>query len=106
MRIPGCAIGSTSPSGRLAFHVFEGESTGRRYDAQTDDLARRMGEHSDPTHDPDKYATKQRNPWKVVHQKGLDTRPQAMRCEHWLKPGIGRRWLSQKLSRASLRQAD
>lgn len=92
----------------MAFYVyvFESESTGRRYDAQTDDLTRRIAEHNDPTHDPDKYATKQKNPWKVVHQEGLDTRPQAMRREHWLKPGTGRRWPNQNLGRASPPQAD
>ena len=87
-------------------YVLVSQSTGRRYVGQTDDLARRLAEHNDPTRNVGKYTTRNKGPWSLVHDESLATRAEAMRREKWLKSGVGREWLDKVSARASPPQAD
>ena len=78
-------------------YILISESTGKLYIGQTDNLMRRLCEHNDPTHNPKKFTTKQKGPWKLIHSEEFSTRSEAMLREKWLKSGVGRDWIRQKI---------
>jgi putative endonuclease len=78
-------------------YVLKSQSTGRRYVGQTDDLARRLTEHNDSTTNRAKFTSRQPGPWQVVHSEEHCTRADAMHRERWLKSGVGRAWLDERL---------
>jgi putative endonuclease len=87
-------------------YVIESISTGRRYVGHTNDLSRRISEHNSREHNPAKYTTKQKGPWKLIYSDVFTTRSEAMKRERWLKSGRGRDWLKSKLADAGPPQAD
>jgi putative endonuclease len=60
----------------------------------TDDLVRRLEEHN--RHDLS-FWTKRGTGWRVVHKEEYATAAEAMEREKWLKSGIGREFLKQRL---------
>jgi putative endonuclease len=78
------------------FHVYvlQSEATGRLYVGYSSDLVRRLGQHN---HGVTK-STKNRGPWRLVHQEAFGTRSEAMRRERFLKSGQGREELKRVLA--------
>ena len=75
------------------FHVYvlESEITGRHYVGHTSDLAQRLGQHNNGI----TKSTKNRGPWKLVHQEQFSAKAEAMRRERFLKTGQGREELKK-----------
>ena len=87
-------------------YVLLSLATGKRYIGQTDDLERRLKEHNNPDHNPRKFTSKQKGPWKRILPEEYPTRREAMARERWLKSGVGRAWLDTITSGASPPKAD
>jgi len=87
-------------------YIVESVSTGKRYVGHTDDLDRRFGQHNCREHNPCKYTSRNRGPWKLIYHEQYATRSEAMRREKWLKSGTGRLWIIENIGRASPPKAD
>ena len=87
-------------------YVLQSQSTNKRYIGHTEELARRLAEHNDPSHNVRKYTSRNRGPWVLVLEEHFETRSEAMRRERWLKSGQDREWLGHSIGRASPPQAD
>ena len=74
-------------------YVLQSTSTGQQYVGQTNHLKRRLNEHFEGL----AGYTKNRGPWRLVHQEQFSTRSEAMRRERYLKTGAGREWLRLEL---------
>ena len=95
------------PDGTVFYvYVLISRTAAKRYVGQTNDLARRVGQHNDPEHNRCKFTTKHPGPWELVYHEEFDTRSEAMKREKWLKSGIGRKWLDITIGRASPPKAD
>ena len=66
-----------------------------RYIGSTDNVLKRIMEHNNGRC---RY-TSGRKPWKLVYQEEYSTRGEAMKREKFLKSGLGRRWLDEKLKK-------
>jgi putative endonuclease len=82
----------------IMFHVYvlRSETTGRHYVGYTSDLTQRLGQHN---HGITK-STKDRGPWRMLHDEDFNTRPEAVRRERFLKTGQGREELKRILASA------
>ena len=60
----------------------------------TSDLTQRLGQHNIGI----TKSTKNRGPWKLIHQEHFPTKAEAMRRERFFKTGQGREELKQLLS--------
>ncbi len=89
----GCLKGEGMP--RYIVYVIESQE-GYRYTGYTDDLDRRLEEHNQGSLS---FWTKRGTEWKVVYQEECVTASEAMKREKWLKSGIGREFLKQRLGR-------
>ena len=78
-------------------YILRSESSGKTYIGQTDNLGRRLSEHNDPAQNRNKFTSKNKGPWKLIHSEEFETRSDAMRREKWLKTGVGRDWIKQNL---------
>jgi putative endonuclease len=87
-------------------YIVKSTSTQKRYIGHTNDIDRRLDEHNNPEHNPMKYTSKQAGPWQLIYEESFASRSEAMKRERWLKSGMGRQWLNEKLGRASPPQAD
>ena len=67
-------------------YVLQSEATGRHYVGFCQDSTQRVGQHNSGII----KSTKNRGPWKLVHQEEYATRSEAMRRERFLKSGRGR----------------
>jgi putative endonuclease len=74
-------------------YVLQSEATGRLYVGYGSDLVQRLGQHNNGI----TKSTKNRGPWKLVHQESFGTRSEAMRRERFLKSGQGREELKRTL---------
>jgi len=84
-------------------YVIRSTTTNQLYKGHTDDLQRRLSEHSNEL----AHYTRGRGPWELVHSEEFPTRSLAMAREKFLKTGQGRQWLKEKLhGRACLPKAD
>jgi putative endonuclease len=86
-------------SGSLSYFVYVlvSESTGGHYIGQTNDVARRLERHNSPDRFGKRFTSKDAGPWKLIHTEEFPSRSAAMARERWLKSGIGRDWLEEKL---------
>jgi putative endonuclease len=76
----------------MAFvYILQSEATGRFYVGSTSDLDRRLSEHA-RNHTP---STRNRGPWKLVHQEAFPSLAEARRREYEIK-----RWKSARMMRA------
>jgi putative endonuclease len=76
-------------------YVLENQVSHRHYAGSTADLAQRIVQHNQGL----TKSTKNRGPWKLIHQEGFPTRALAMRREKFLKSGKGREELKRFLDR-------
>ena len=70
------------------------DSTGCRYTGQTDNLQKRLATHNSGM---SKWTSRVRD-WRIVYTEEFETRGEALIREKWLKTGVGREFLDQKLS--------
>jgi putative endonuclease len=75
-------------------------SDGKTYIGQTDNLARRLAQHSDPECRTTFYTKRNPGLWRVVYKEEHVTRQEAMKRERQLKSGSGRRFIKSLLEKA------
>lgn len=75
-------------------YVLKSEKDGRLYKGQTSDLARRLEEHNSGK----VKSTKGFMPWNLVYFETFETREEAVLREKYLKTGIGREFLKEKIN--------
>ena len=78
-------------------YILRSESTGKIYKGSTEDLRRRLEEHTANM----VTATKNRGPWKLVYNETHPTRSAAMLRERYFKTGKGREELRGLLDKES-----
>jgi putative endonuclease len=76
-------------------YVLRSQSTGKLYTGQTEDITRRLNEHQTGT-GPVRY-TKGHGPWELIYSEEYENRSEAMKREKYLKTGVGRDFLRNKL---------
>jgi putative endonuclease len=74
-------------------YVFRSDKSGRRYTGQTQDLAIRLSQHNAGM----SASTRNQAPFKLEYSESYSTRTEAMKREHYLKSGSGRRWLDEHI---------
>jgi len=70
-----------------------GSASGKLYVGHTSDLKRRLVEHNSGMCKTTKVDTD----WQVVYSEDCTTRGQAMKREKWLKTGVGREFLINRI---------
>jgi putative endonuclease len=78
-------------------YVIRNQSSGRNYTGYSADLTQRLGQHN---HGITK-STKNRGPWRLLHQEEFATRSEAMKREKFLKTGKGREELRRILEQSA-----
>ena len=89
--------GSTPvPSTLMKFFVYvlKNKIDSTRYIGQTHNLHIRLKQHNDCK----VKSTKSKSPWFIAYYEKYSTRQDAINRELYLKSGIGREWLDNKLS--------
>jgi len=87
----------------MPFYVYVLISAeGYHYTGSTENLHTRLERH----HLKTTHFTKKGTNWKIIHSKEFPTRSEAMRCEKWLKSGVGREWLKKNIAGWSPPQAE
>jgi putative endonuclease len=76
-------------------YILQSETTGATYTGQTEDVARRLSEHNDPSNRRTLHTKRRPGPWLLLHAEPFPTRAEAMRRERELKTGKGRDWISR-----------
>ncbi len=74
-------------------YLLRSQTNGKTYVGQTDNLARRVSEHNDPSCRLTLYTKRNSGPWELVYSEEYPTRTEAMRREKFLKSGQGREWV-------------
>ncbi|RLD40864.1 MAG: GIY-YIG nuclease family protein [Bacteroidetes bacterium] len=74
-------------------YVLKSTKDGRLYKGMTNNIKRRIYEHSIGKH----KSTRPYRPWNLVFTKELNSREEARELEKWLKSGIGREFLKSLL---------
>lgn len=95
-----CGLPAPRP-GTFCVYVLECEG-GSHYIGHTDDLMRRYKEHCDG-HGAE--WTQRHKPLRIAHFEELPTREEAVKREHDLKTGFGRKWLKDLIASGRARQA-
>ncbi len=67
---------------------------GYRYTGMTEDLVNRIVEHNNKSLS---FWTKRGTNWKVIYREEFDLKSDALKREKWLKSGVGRDYLREKL---------
>lgn len=76
-------------------YILKSEKSGRRYTGYTNDLRKRLKQHNDG-----KSAwTKKDMSWKVIYYEACLNKDDARSREIYLKSGIGKRYLKNRLRR-------
>jgi putative endonuclease len=72
-------------------------SSGKHYIGQTSDLHSRLLMHNDTNTNKRKFhnTTFGKGPWMIDYKKDFLTRTDAIQFEHFLKTGLGRKWLER-----------
>ena len=76
-------------------YVLISEKSSSLYKGQTDNLEKRLKEHNNGKV---KY-TKSYIPWEIIYYEVFTTREEAVNREKYLKSGIGRQFLKEKIKR-------
>jgi putative endonuclease len=87
-------------------YVLINRTAGKRYIGQTDDLDRRLIEHNGQSENSRRYTGKYQGKWELVYSEQHPSRSEAMKRERWMKSGIGRKWLDERIGRAGPSKAD
>jgi len=75
--------------------VLQSETAHHYYTGYATELVQRVGQHNAGI----TKSTKDRGPWKLVHQEQYETRAEAMRREKFLKSGQGRELLADLIAK-------
>jgi putative endonuclease len=75
-------------------YVIEGLANRRRYVGITNDLNRRLAEHSNGT----SHSGRLLGPFRLLHTETFPDYPSARAREKYLKSGQGREWLARHLA--------
>ncbi|MHB8929783.1 MAG: GIY-YIG nuclease family protein [Melioribacteraceae bacterium] len=67
---------------------------GFTYTGMTEDLRKRIAEHNNKSLS---FWTKRGTNWKVIYCEEFDLKSDALKREKWLKTGVGREYLKEKL---------
>ena len=81
----------------MAYHVYilQSQSTGRYYIGHTDDPARRVRQHNDPTYHGSKTTKRFQGPWELVYRETSESRSSAMLREKEIKGWKSRKMVAQ-----------
>ena len=72
-------------------YILKSESTGRYYCGSSDDVERRVRQHSDPEYTGSKTTKRFSGTWQLIWKQELESRSDAMTLEKKIKKhGIGR----------------
>ena len=74
-------------------YVLKSRADGRLYKGMTNNIERRIYEHSTGKH----KSTRPYRPWNLVFTKEFNSREEAREFEKWLKSGVGREFLKEIL---------
>ncbi|MFA6458197.1 MAG: GIY-YIG nuclease family protein [Patescibacteria group bacterium] len=75
----------------FTIYIIQNEA-GKKYIGFTQNLARRLEEHSNPTGKKRGW-TRLRGPWKLIHKEEFENKTEALKREKYLKTGVGREFL-------------
>ena len=79
----------------MPFIVYVIESAeGLHYTGMTEDMQTRLANHNGHTLS---FWTKRGTDWKVVYTEEFEVKADALKREKWLKSGVGREYLKQRL---------
>ncbi len=67
--------------------------SGKLYIGQTNNIERRFLEHNEIG----KGYTAKYRPWKLIYKEKFESRKEAMQREKYLKTGVGREWIKNKI---------
>jgi putative endonuclease len=76
-------------------YVLESEVDNSWYIGFTSDLSKRLVEHNNG----ESYYTKRKKPWKIIYYEFSCNKFDAIAREKYLKTGMGRRYLKNRLKR-------
>ena len=77
------------------FYVYVIRSQeGFKYTGMTEDLELRLKQHNDKSLS---FWTKRGSNWKLVYKEEFESKTEALKREKWLKTGVGREFLKDKL---------
>lgn len=74
-------------------YVLQSEKDGNWYTGYTSDLKKRLQEHNKGYN----FSTKNRRPWKLIYYEASLNENDAKARERYLKSGMGKRYLQNKL---------
>ncbi len=96
MLVPCRQAGTPVPSTIMKFFVYvlKNKIDSTRYIGQTHNLHIRLKQHNDCK----VKSTKSKSPWFIAYYEEYSTRQEAINRELYLKSGIGRGWLDNKLN--------
>ena len=89
----------------MQFHytyVIQSEKDGHWYTGFTNDLRKRFEEHNKDV----VFSTKNRGPWRLVYYEGCLHEDDARAREKYLKSGMGKRYLKNRLKSFLSKQFD
>ena len=76
-------------------YVLKSQNTKSLYKGQTDNLKKRLREHNNGK----VKSTKAFIPWEIIYYEEFLSREEAVNREKYLKSGIGRQFLKEKIER-------
>lgn len=76
-------------------YVIKSKKDGRWYTGITDDLRKRLSKHNDG----DVPSTKDRAPFELIYYEACVNKDDAVARERYLKSGMGKRYLKNRLKR-------
>ncbi len=78
------------------FYVYVVKSKeGLKYTGMTEDLELRLKQHNNKTLS---FWTKRGSGWELVYKEEFENKTDALKREKWLKTGVGREYLNEKLN--------
>ena len=78
------------------FYVYVVKSKeGLKYTGMTEDLELRLKQHNNKTLS---FWTKRGSGWELVYKEEFENKTDALKREKWLKNGVGREYLNEKLN--------
>lgn len=79
----------------LYIYVLQSKTSGRFYTGCTEDLRKRFGLHNKGK----SFHTKKERPWRLIYYEACLDRVDAYAREKYLKTGMGKRYIKNRLKR-------
>jgi putative endonuclease len=76
-------------------YILESYKDGQWYTGYTDDLKQRVKKHNQGQN----KSTKHKRPWKLIYFEGCINKEDALAREKYLKSGMGKRYLKNRMKR-------